>query len=171
MTANLVYRAARSFLHTVIVAHLVTEYCVEVTMTVGPSMYPTLSPAGDTLLIDRRWNLPCWIQRAIGLDPKPKVGDIIIARSPSNTQSAICKRVIAVEGEKAPNGKRVPIGRVWIEGDNKSNSTDSRDYGAIPLAMIEGKVICRIWPPSRLGRLEPPKDNKRSSASSQVSAI
>ena len=39
---------------------------------------------------------------------------------------------------------RVPKGHVWLAGDNMSNSTDSRMYGPVPLALIKGKVIGRV---------------------------
>lgn len=39
---------------------------------------------------------------------------------------------------------RVPKGTVWLAGDNMSNSTDSRAYGPVPLAMVRGKVLARV---------------------------
>ncbi|KAL7418839.1 hypothetical protein Q5752_006523 [Cryptotrichosporon argae] len=49
---------------------------------------------------------------------------------------------------RAGEGKyvRVPKGSVWLAGDNMSNSTDSRAYGPVPLALIRGRVVARIWP-------------------------
>lgn len=41
---------------------------------------------------------------------------------------------------------QVPVGHVWLEGDNRDNSTDSRSFGAVPQALIRGRVICRVWP-------------------------
>lgn len=40
----------------------------------------------------------------------------------------------------------VPVGHVWLAGDNVANSTDSRHYGPVPLGMVRGKVIARVWP-------------------------
>lgn len=39
----------------------------------------------------------------------------------------------------------VPPGHVWLEGDNAANSTDSRSYGPIPLAMVHGRVFYKVW--------------------------
>ncbi|XP_053698329.1 mitochondrial inner membrane protease subunit 1 [Sabethes cyaneus] len=40
----------------------------------------------------------------------------------------------------------VPRGHVWIEGDNVHNSSDSRNYGPVPIGMVKSRAICRIWP-------------------------
>ena len=162
MLFNMFTKAATSVIKFCAAAHLVTEYGAEVTMTVGPSMLPTLNLTGDTLLVDRTINLPYWLTNILNLDVEPKVGDVVVAKSPTDSTQTVCKRVIALEGQRTPSGKLVPPGRVWLEGDNKSNSTDSRDYGAIPLALIEGRVICRIWPPSKIGRLPPRPETSTS---------
>jgi mitochondrial inner membrane protease subunit 1 len=48
---------------------------------------------------------------------------------------------------------QIPQGHVWIEGDNKSASTDSRQYGALPVNLVTYKVLYRVWPYSRWGGL------------------
>lgn len=40
----------------------------------------------------------------------------------------------------------VPPGHVWLTGDNLGNSTDSRQYGAVPMALIKGRVLARVYP-------------------------
>lgn len=40
----------------------------------------------------------------------------------------------------------VPEGRVWVMGDNRSNSRDSRVIGTIDVETIHGKAFVRIWP-------------------------
>jgi signal peptidase I len=46
---------------------------------------------------------------------------------------------------------RVPAGDVYVMGDNRPDSCDSRFWGPIPQSAIVGKVDMRIWPPSRIG--------------------
>ncbi len=48
----------------------------------------------------------------------------------------------------------VPEGTVFVMGDNRPSSTDSRAFGCIPIEKIEGKVIFRIWPFSAWGKIE-----------------
>jgi inner membrane protease subunit 1 len=77
-------------------------------------------------------------------------GDVVILRSPSNPQMFICKRIIGVPGDKIKINSLqhniVPRGHIWLEGDNKSNSTDSRSYGPVPQGLVRGRALCRIWP-------------------------
>lgn len=40
----------------------------------------------------------------------------------------------------------VPEGTVFVMGDNRPNSGDSRRFGCIPYEKIEGKVVLRFWP-------------------------
>lgn len=47
----------------------------------------------------------------------------------------------------------VPSGYIWVMGDNRSNSADSRYFGAIPESSVTGHAICIYWPLSRMGGL------------------
>lgn len=62
-------------------------------------------------------------------------GDLVVA-------AETVKRVVAV-GEKG----------VTVAGDNPAASTDSRDYGPLPLADVRGRVIYRYAPAERAGRI------------------
>ncbi|KAL6721802.1 hypothetical protein ACLMJK_000907 [Lecanora helva] len=41
---------------------------------------------------------------------------------------------------------QVPEGHCWVLGDNLEESRDSRVYGPLPLALIMGKAVAKIWP-------------------------
>lgn len=41
----------------------------------------------------------------------------------------------------------------FLMGDNRAHSTDSRHYGSVLRERLEGRAICRIWPPRRWTKL------------------
>ncbi len=45
----------------------------------------------------------------------------------------------------------VPVDSVFLIGDNRSNSADSRYYGPIALPKVVGRVVFRYWPLMRFG--------------------
>lgn len=47
----------------------------------------------------------------------------------------------------------VPKGCVYVMGDNRDESMDSRTFGCIPLEKVEGKVILRYWPIINFGKV------------------
>ena len=47
----------------------------------------------------------------------------------------------------------VPLGYVWVMGDNRENSADSRYFGAIPSSSISGRAMLVYWPLQDIGLL------------------
>ncbi|XP_022047708.2 mitochondrial inner membrane protease subunit 1 isoform X1 [Acanthochromis polyacanthus] len=123
------------------IAHCAFEYIGEFVVCSGPSMEPTIINH-DVVFSERMSRHLCKIQK----------GDIVIAKSPYDPNINICKRVIGLEGDKVCTSSPsdlfkthtyVPKGHVWLEGDNLRNSTDSRNYGPIPYALIRGRVCLK----------------------------
>jgi signal peptidase I len=71
-----------------------------------------------------------------------------------------------------PFDVKVPRGRLWVMGDNRSNSEDSRFHqdlpggGTVPEGDVVGKVYAIVWPFDRAHRLKEPTtfENPRLSA-------
>uniref|UniRef100_A0A2K6S543 Uncharacterized protein n=1 Tax=Saimiri boliviensis boliviensis TaxID=39432 RepID=A0A2K6S543_SAIBB len=95
------------------------------------------------------------------------LSDTVIAKSPSDPKSNICKRVIGLERDKiltmGPSNlfkshSYVPVGHIWLEGGNLQNSTDSRYCGP-----ILGRIFFKIWPLSDFGFLRASPNGHRFS--------
>ena len=70
----------------------------------------------------------------------------------------VCVRACVRAWPLASTPRRVPTwagqGHVWLAGDNRENSEDSRSYGSVPQALVEGIVSVRLWPYRDFGVVE-----------------
>lgn len=48
----------------------------------------------------------------------------------------------------------IPDGYIFVMGDNRRGSTDSRVFGCIPLEKVEGRVTYRVWPLNKFGKID-----------------
>lgn len=47
----------------------------------------------------------------------------------------------------------VPAGTVFMMGDNRLSSKDSRFFGCVPIEKVNGYVVIRVWPLNKIGKL------------------
>jgi len=131
----------------------------------GSSMEPTLHD-GQYLMISK---LAYWIR-------PPARGDIIVFHPPNNPADDYIKRIIGLPGEKVETRDGVvwvdgvvleelyivnpPFyssswslgdGEYFVLGDNRSNSSDSHSWGALPQENVVGKAWLCYWPPEEWG--------------------
>jgi signal peptidase I len=157
----------------VIIALVIRSFLVEVYRVQGSSMESTLHNS-ERVLVNKF--LYRWVRA-------PKPGDIIVFRYPRQPDRDFVKRVVAVAGDKVElkegkvyvNGRllpeasgvrlsdedseheeTVPPDSVWVLGDNRNNSEDSRYFGPVPLENIRGQAFLRIWPVARACRFSNP---------------
>ena len=114
----------------------------------------------------------------------------IIGLAPSSNDSDLIKRIIGVGGDTVEgrggqvyvNGAQlkepyvfpgnspskvdfrvtVPFGKLWVMGDHRSNSSDSRFHmqdpgnGFVPMKDVVGRAFVIVWPLDRVGSLDTP---------------
>jgi inner membrane protease subunit 1 len=143
------WKLVRRTLYALCVMDMISQEIWDVRTCLGPSMLPTFHSYGDVTLLEKR------SVRQFKL----RQGDVVVASLPYDPDKLICKRLIGLPGDivcvDPINVDRcvfivIPPGHVWLQGDNASNSTDSRTYGPIPYGLIRARVIARIWPLTRM---------------------
>jgi signal peptidase I len=154
----------------VLVFGFVRPFVLEAFYIPSESMVPTLE-VGDRVFVNK------FIYRF----SEPERGDIVVFEDVEGGEDYLIKRVVAIPGDRVrvangnlkvdgemqeetyikpqfPDGsvygpEKVPEGYVFVMGDNRGNSADSRVFGLLPVENIEGEAFVRFWPPSRIGLL------------------
>ncbi|MFI5520062.1 S26 family signal peptidase [Streptomyces platensis] len=146
----------------VLTAFLVRRTCVLLDVS-GPSMLPTYRD-GDRLLAVRapRGLIHRGAVVAIRLRTGPGPHDVEDTIEGRPVATCMIKRVVALPGDDVSHHLRatdpahaicgpmphvVPHGHVFVLGDHREVSRDSRHKGPVPFDQITGVVLCRIRRP------------------------
>jgi signal peptidase I len=163
--AELILTAVVAF---VLVFGFVRPYVVEAYRIPTESMVPTLE-VGDRVLANK------FVYRFT----EPKRRDIVVFDSvDEDDDQTLIKRVVGLAGDEIQvqggvlyvNGEAqeepylndtgqpqvsygptmVPEGHIFVMGDNRGNSADSRVFGPLPLENLKGEAFMRFWPVSKI---------------------
>ena len=70
-------------------------------------------------------------------------GKIVVFKDPRNPLELACKRVVFTS-KYSTAFNPVSRGNIYLLGDNLDNSMDSRNYGPVPIGLIQGIVIYKV---------------------------
>ena len=149
---------------------VVRPFIIEAYRIPSESMVPTLE-VKDRILANK------FIYRFT----EPERGDIVVFDSVESDDDTLIKRVVGLEGDEIRvqggllfvNGEPqeepylneeetfrgyygpsiVPEGHVFVMGDNRDNSADSRVFGPLPSDNVKGEAFLRFWPISKISGL------------------
>lgn len=158
-----------TILVALLLAMLIRTFVLESFVVHGFSMEPTLRN-GEHVLVNKL---------LFRVQP-PADGEIVVLRPPIlGTNEFFIKRVVATGGQtvRMANGlvyvngrlqpepylvfhdhanyplRRVPRGYVFVLGDNRPDSYDSRIFGVVSDASLQGQAFFGFWPLSEIGVL------------------
>lgn len=157
-------------LTSVVLALFLTTFVAQPFMVEGSSMEPNLH-SGERVIVskvDYRFR-------------QPRLGDVIVFKYPADRRVRYIKRVIGVPGDVVSisggrvwvNGRRltepyltqetwgdmgpikIPRDRLFLLGDNRGNSKDSRfpDVGLVPTGLVVGRASLIYWPVGAIGAI------------------
>lgn len=155
-------------LQLAVLAALIAAFFVRLPQVTGLSMEPHIR-SGEYVVINT-------FAYRIGA---PRRGDIVAFRHEGDARAVFIKRVIGVPGDRIridrglvyvdgakldepyvrhTDGRTfgevvVPKSAVYVLGDNRAESEDSRFFGPVSDDLLIGRAIAGIWPPRKLGGL------------------
>ena len=168
MTGKDARKAVWEFVKTLAIAFLLAHFIMvsvaQAFQVEQFSMEPSLLPR-DRVLVNK------FIHH---LRP-PHPGEIVVLHPPTDASRNYIKRVIAVGGQTVQirDGRVyvnsqplrepylrvdtqgdygpavVPASDIFVLGDNRGNSEDSRAFGFVPVSSIVGEAVVVYWPPQR----------------------
>ena len=160
IVGTLIQELVLTFLPALVLALLINQFVAQTTYVLGQSMEPNLHD-DQHLLIEK-------LSYRFGI---PKRGDVVVI-DVEHAEIPLIKRVIGLSGEtvEVRSGQlyidglaidepylsdvfqrdygptTVPEGHIFVMGDNRNNSNDSRYFGAVLLNKVLGRAWVSYWP-------------------------
>ena len=157
---------AGTILPAIVIALLIHLFLVQATRVFGQSMEPNIHE-NQRLVVEKL------SYRFHG----PQLGDVVVLHDPTDPDELLIKRIVGLPGERitVANGRVyvdgaplpepyldqatdgstcswvVPPLNVFVMGDNRGASRDSRSFGPVPMDMLLGQAVFRYWPPDQIG--------------------
>ncbi len=172
---HLVREVLETIVPAVLIALLINLFLAQATRVYGQSMEPNLHT--DQRLVVEKLSYNRQIRQLLGLSG-PERGDVVVIRLESQGDELLIKRVIGLPGDIVEihdglvfvNGQplnepyvagftttgffaptTIPPLQIFVLGDNRGFSNDSRSFGPIPLEDVVGRAWFSYWPPGQIG--------------------
>lgn len=172
---HLVREVLETIVPAVLIALLINLFLAQATRVYGQSMEPNLHT--DQRLVVEKLSYNRHIRQLLGLSG-PERGDVVVIRLESQGDELLIKRVIGLPGDIVEihdgrvfvNGQAlnepyvagatttgfyapttIPPLQIFVLGDNRGFSNDSRSFGTIPLEDVVGRAWFSYWPPEQVG--------------------
>jgi signal peptidase I len=174
-TLHLMREVLETIVPAVLIALLINLFLAQATRVYGQSMEPNLHT--DQRLVVEKLSYNRQNRQILGLNG-PERGDVVVIRVESQGDELLIKRVIGLPGDVVEihdghvivNGQplnepyvagstttgfyaptTIPPLQIFVLGDNRGFSNDSRSFGTIPLEDVVGRAWFSYWPPEQIG--------------------
>jgi len=174
---HLLREVLETIIPAILIALLINLFMAQATRVYGQSMEPNLHT--DQRLVVEKLSYNRFLRQYLGFDG-PNSGDVVVIRLPTQSNELLIKRVIGLPGDvveihdgvvfvngvpldvpylKNPTAgsygpTTVPPLNIFVLGDNRNYSNDSRSFGTVPLKNVVGRAWFSYWPLEQIGFVE-----------------
>lgn len=118
--------------------------------------FTTPKPGHIVVFTDPRGELPVLIKRVLAVEGQTvdvKEGVVWIDGQPL-TEDYTHGKPSSMDGTTVELPLEIPEGYIWVMGDNRTNSEDSRYFGPVPVSSVKAHAVYTYWPVASMGQLK-----------------